>query len=90
MLFFRKKNLLLPNLIFRLLVFDFFQVQFLSFVTRNYTIEQHKFSGHQNRDPLLVSKVEFNFQISQWNKKKLSFDPVFSNWVIFLIKKGQS
>ena len=41
--------------------------------------------GHEKRDRLLVSKVEFKFQMSQRNKK-LSIDPVFSNWVEFIVK----
>ena len=39
----------------------------ISFVKRKakFTIEQQKFKGHEKRDRILVSKVEFNFQIRQ-------------------------
>ena len=50
--------------------FEVFQVQFISFVKRNanFTIEQQKFKGHEKCNRYLVSKVEFNFQISQRNE----------------------
>ena len=44
----------------------------------NSTIEQQKFKGQEKRDRLLISKVDFNFQISQ-RIKNLPIDTVFSN-----------
>ena len=64
------------------LVFFFDLLSFIDFVKRkgNSSIDQRK--GYEKHDQLLVSKVEFNFQISQRNKSSvLLFDPVFSNWV---------
>ena len=49
-------------------------------------MEQQKCKGHGKCDRLVVSKMDFSFQISQRNKS-LSIDPVFSNWVNF-IKNG--
>ena len=53
------------TLIFRGLTFDFF-----SFVKRkaNSTIERQKCKGHEKPDRLLISLMEFNYQISQRNK----------------------
>ena len=45
----------------------------------NSTIEQQKFKGHEKHDRLFISKVDFNFQISQ-RIKNLPIDTVFSNW----------
>ena len=57
-----------------MLKFDFSRFDFCftlsSLVKRNanYTIEQRNCKGHEKRDRLRVSKVEFIFQISQRNK----------------------
>ena len=64
--------------IFKEKVFKFVQAQIYIFAVdylssahlffkrkANSTIEQQKCKGHEKRDQLLVSKVEFNFQISQ-------------------------
>ena len=55
-------------LIFRGLTFDFFQ--FISNVKRkaNSTIDEQNCKGHKRRDRFLVSKEEFNFQVSQRKK----------------------
>ena len=59
------------NLIFRVLTFDLLSVQFISFVKRkaNSTTKEQKCKGHKKRDRILFSKVDFNFQIFQRNKK---------------------
>ena len=45
--------------------------------TAKSNIEQLKCKDHKKRDPFLVSKMEFNFQVFQ--QKKKHFDRVFSN-----------
>ena len=64
----------------------FLVVQFNSTVKRkaNSAIEQQMFNGHEKLDRLLVSLLEFQFQLSQ--QKKNIIDPVFSNWVNFIKK----
>ena len=61
------------NLFFRDLTSELFlsSVHFFSFVKRkaNYIIEQQKCKRHKKRNRPLVSIMEFNFQISQRNKK---------------------
>ena len=59
------------NLTYRGLTFDFFlfSVHFLFKRQANSTIEQLKCEGHKKRDRLLISKVKFNFEISQRIKK---------------------
>ena len=51
-------------------LYFFFQVQSISFVKMkaNSAIEQQNCKGHEKRDRLLISKMEFNYQISHRNK----------------------
>ena len=51
------------NINFGELTFDF-QVQLISFVERkaNSTMEHQKCKGHETRNRLLVSKMEFNYR----------------------------
>ena len=64
-----------------------FKVQCIFIVRRkaNSNIEQQKCKGHKKRDRLLVSKVEFSYQISS-EVKSLRIDPIFSYWVKFMKK----
>ena len=59
--------------------------QFIYFVKRkaNSTIEQQKGKGHEKRDPLLISKREFGYQIFQRNK---SITYVFTSQMFFFVK----
>ena len=67
-----------------MLITIYFQVQFIFFVKRksNSTIEQQK--CNEKFDRHLVSKVEFNFQISQ--RKKSIYWSSFSTWFYFIKK----
>ena len=49
----------------------FLEIQFNSTVKRkaNSAIEQQMFNGHEKLDRLLVSLLEFQFQLSQQKKK---------------------
>ena len=51
---------------FRCLIFDFFQGRLISFIKRkaNSIIQQQKFEVHEKHDRVLISKVDFVFQIS--------------------------
>ena len=55
--------------------------------SRENSIEQQNRKGHEKRDQFLVSKMDFNVQISQRNKNILPIDPFFSNWVTFIKKE---
>ena len=73
MIFFLRKSLKIcsgSNLLFRGVNFDLFSSSVHFFLARraNSTVEQQKCKGHEKHDRLLVSKVEFNFQISHRNK----------------------
>ena len=70
------------NLIFRGLTQIF---QLISLVKRkvNPTIEQQTYKGIDIIDRLLVLKMDFNFQISQRNKKN-AFSTQFSQMGLFL------
>ena len=47
----------------------------------NSTIEQRKCRGQEKRDQLVISKMEFNYQISQQKKNILAINSV---WFSFL------
>ena len=66
-----------------------FQVLFISIVKRKAksTIEQEKYKGYEKRDRILASKVKFNFQIFQRNKK-ITYRSSFLE-LVFLSKKFQ-
>ena len=55
---------------FRGLIFDFFLGSLFSLVKRkpNSTIDQLKCKRYEKRGRILIPRVEFNLQISQWNK----------------------
>ena len=70
MIFFRSLKIYSgANLLVRGLTYDIAQVQLISFFKRkaNSKFELRKCKGHEKRDRILVSKVEFIFQISQRN-----------------------
>ena len=48
----------------------------------NSTIEKQKWTGHDRRDRVLISKMGFNIRFPS-EIKVLLFDPFFSNWVSF-------
>ena len=73
------------NLIFRGLSLDFTSSFPLLKSRAKATIEQRKCKGHEKSDRFPVSKMDFNFQISQRNKKILT-DPVLSNLFNFIDK----
>ena len=59
----------------------------MSFVERKVssTIEHRNCKAHEKRERLLISKVDFNFQISQ-QENNIPIDPFCSNWSNFIKK----
>ena len=55
----------------------------------NSTIEQQQFNGLEKRDCCLILKMEFNYQISQWNIISFLL-PVFFQIGFILSKKCHS
>ena len=75
------------SLLFRSLIFDCFlsSLHLLCWKEGKLHYPSEKIDSHDKRDRFPISKMEFNYQISQLNEE---FLPVFSNWVNF-IKKCQ-
>ena len=55
-----------------------FQVQCITIVKRkaSSSIEQQNCKGHHKRDPFLISKMEVNYQNSQFSQIRIQFSQI--------------